>query len=120
RLRLALRLGLRLCLRAVRLGGLAVGLFFRLGLGRRVEVRVPAASLQDEVAAADLPLRGRLAALGTDLDGVLRDLLNLLPGVLAARAEILVRRHCAIRLLITGGPARQRVQCVGILWRASG
>src|SRR6187402_1908534 len=95
----------RLALRGRRCGGRGGGLALRgrgrrRGFGaaallrcRRIEVRVPAASLEDEVTAADLPLGRGLATLRTNLEGVLGDLLDLLPFIAAVGADVLVRGH---------------------------
>src|SRR5688572_18491734 len=77
---------LRVALRGVCLGRLAAGL-------AAVQVVVPAAALQHERGARDLPARLRRPALGALLDGRLADALLALELVPAALAEVLVDRH---------------------------
>src|SRR6185295_14621078 len=78
----ALRLGLRLGLRLA----LALALL-RRAAGRAVQVRVPAAALEDEVARADLTVRLELPALRALLDRRVGHALLKLPLVLACVAD---------------------------------
>ena len=77
---------------SVRFRGLLGGL---LGLlRRRIEVGIPAATLEDEIrSAADQPVRGGLGALRAHLDGRLDDALHLFPLMPARPASVLVGRH---------------------------
>src|SRR5690606_6551324 len=79
---------------ALRLRGAGVsGVLLLPVRGLVIEVGVPAAALENEVAAADQAARLHLAALGALLDRIFRDALLELPLVPARVASVLVSRH---------------------------